>query len=492
MFLQSRTNLATAAVRRNFPPLSFHNTLSDKTEVFESLSDNVVKMYNCGPTVYSRQHIGHLRAYLCADTLYRMLTYWGYEIKQVINITDVGHLVGDGDEGEDKIEMAAKKTGRHAQEIVREYTDAWFADLDAFNIDRSHITFSPATEYIHEQIILIQTLEEKGYTYTGTKGIYFDTSRFKDYGKLGNIALEGLQEGARVEADPDKHSPHDFFLWKFAEPGVKREQEWESPWGVGFPGWHIECTAMIFRLLGKQIDIHTGGIDHIPVHHNNEIAQAEAVTGKQYVKYWMHFAHVMIDGEKISKSLGNGIYLSDVSDHKISPLALRYWFMTAHYRTQMNFTWEAVEGAATALNRLKDTVAELKINSEPDTQPHPTFMRNFLETISNDVDTPKAIALLWDFAKDSAVSAPVKYATLIETDKILGLDLENAQKTAEEVLFSADSDELPEKVRTLLTKRETARTEKDFALADKLRNEITQKGYTIIDTPEGAKLRHNN
>jgi len=487
MFSQLRTT-QTVAVRRDLPPLSFHNTLSSKTEVFVPLSDNVVKMYNCGPTVYSLQHIGNLRAYLFADTLHRLLSYWGYEVKQVINITDVGHLASDADEGEDKIETAAKKTGRHAQDIVREYTDAWFADLDAFNIDRSKIIFSPATEYIQEQIALVLTLEEKGYTYSGTKGVYFDTSCFHDYGKLGNIALEGLKEGARVETDPEKRHPSDFFLWKFAETGVKREQEWESPWGVGFPGWHIECTAMIFRLLGKQIDIHTGGIDHIPVHHNNEIAQAEAVTGKQYVKYWMHCAHIMIDGKKISKSLGNSVYLSDIVKHDISPLALRYWFLTAHYRTQTNFTWEAVEGASTALSRLKSAIASFKPSEEEAPTQHPTFMRNFIEAISNDVDTPKAIALMWEFVKDDAISTPVKYATLLEADSLLGLDLANVLKVGEKAPLTGNSEELPKKIRTLVEKREVARAEGDFAGADVLREKISKQGYSIVDTPTGATL----
>ena len=487
MFPQLRTS--QGVVRQDLPPVAFHNTLSGETEVFVPLMEGVVKMYNCGPTVYSRQHIGNIRPYVFADTLYRILSYWGYEVKQVINITDVGHLASDADEGEDKMEAAAKKAGKPAQEIAKEYTDLWFADLDALGIDRSHIIFSPATEYIQEQIVLIQTLEEKGYTYRGEKGVYFDTTRFPGYGKLGNIALEGLQEGTRVEADPEKHSPHDFFLWKFAEPGVKREQEWESPWGVGFPGWHIECTAMIFRLLGKQIDIHTGGIDHIPVHHNNEIAQAEAASGKKYVDYWMHNAHAMVDGKKISKSLGNSVYLSDLANKGISPLALRYWYLTAHYRTQVNFTWEAVEGAAAALGRLKKMMAEWAPPAEemPAT-PDPEFMRDFLELIAYDVDTPKALALVWVFVKNDAVSGAVKYATLLEADKLLGLDLAGVKKEVAKAPIAGNSSELPVAVRALIVQRDAARTAGDFARADELRKEIAQHGYIITDTPGGSQL----
>jgi len=489
MFPQLRTS--QGEVRGDLPPVAFHNTLSGETEVFVPLMEGVVKMYNCGPTVYSKQHIGNLRSYVFADTLYRLLSYWGYSVKQVINITDVGHTVADADEGEDKMEMAARTTGKGTQEIAKEYTDLWFADLDALGIDRSHIIFSPATEYIQEQIVLIQTLEEKGYTYRGKKGVYFDTARFPGYGKLGNIALEGLQEGARVEADPEKHSPHDFFLWKFAESGVKREQEWESPWGVGFPGWHIECTAMIFRLLGKQIDIHTGGIDHIPVHHNNEIAQAEAASGKKYVNYWMHNAHAMVDGKKISKSLGNSVYLSDLADKGISPLALRYWYLTAHYRTQVNFTWEAVEGAAAALGRLKKMMAEWAAATEnaPDAAvPDPTFMRDFLEIIAYDVDTPKALALVWVFVKNDAVSGAVKYATLLEADKLLGLDLAGAQKEIIKAPLTSTSHELPVAVRALIVQRDAARTNGDFARSDELRKEIAQHGYIVTDTPGGSQL----
>jgi cysteinyl-tRNA synthetase len=458
------------------PPLQFFNTLSGTLETFEPLSPRGVKMYNCGPTVYDRQHIGNLRPYVFADVLRRALEAWGYPVRQVINITDVGHLVGDGDEGEDKMEASARKQKKTAQEVAKEITEWWFADLDALGLERSRITFTRATDYIEEQLALVKTLEEKGYAYLIADGVYFDTSRFGGYGKLGGINLEGQREGARVEENPEKRSPHDFALWKLSpKKGKKRQQEWDSPWGKGFPGWHIECTAMIFKELGRQIDIHTGGVDHIPVHHNNEIAQAEAASGKQYVRYWLHNEFITIEGKKVSKSLGNTIYLSQLTDRGLSPMALRYWYLTAHYRSPINFTWEALTGADQALTRLSRLYLEA-----PDGEVQKDFIDEFLRLLGHDLDTPKALALLWEQGKT------LNKQTLAEADKLLGLGF-SAERPIAKLAVVPDT-ELPEEVRSLLMQREEARLAKDFGKADILRAAIEEQGYVVKDTPEGPKL----
>lgn len=461
------------------PPLQFFNTLSGELETFVPLSPRQVKMYNCGPTVYDRQHIGNLRPYIFADILRRTLEAWGHSVKQVINITDVGHLVGDGDEGEDKMEASARKQKKTAQEIAQEVTDAWFNDLDALGIDRSRIIFTRATDYIEEQLALVKTLEEKGYAYVIADGVYFDTSRFAAYGKLGGINLEGQKEGARVEENPEKRNPHDFALWKLSpKRGKKRQQEWDSPWGKGFPGWHIECTAMIFKELGRQIDIHTGGVDHIPVHHNNEIAQAESASGRQYARYWMHNEFITIEGKKVSKSLGNTIYLSQLVDRGLSPMALRYWYLTAHYRSPINFTWEALSGADQALTRLSRTYLEA-----PEGGAQKDFMDAFYEALGRDLDTPKALALVWEHGKT------LNKETLAEIDRILGLGFSSERPLAK--LSVVPESELPEEVRSLLAQREEARLAKDFAQADILRAAIEEQGFTIKDSPEGPKLTKN-
>ncbi len=452
-------------------------------------------MYNCGPTVYDQVHIGNLRSYIFADTIRRVLLAWHFRVNQVINITDVGHLVSDADEGADKMEESAKKKGKKAQDIAAEITELFFQDLDALDIDRAAIQFPRATEYIAEQVALVQALEEKGYTYTTEDGVYFNTTKFPKYGTLGAIDLAGQKEGARVEENPQKKNPHDFALWKFSKKREKRQQEWDSPWGTGFPGWHIECTAMIFKLLGKQIDIHTGGIDHIPVHHNNEIAQAEAATGKRYVKYWMHHNFITIEGKKISKSLGNTIYLHSIADRGYSPRALRYWYLTGHYRSPMNFTWEAIEGANTALMRLNRAYLELAQTKESsagaaghngDPSAKDSFAAAFYAALANDLDTPKAVALMWELLKDDTVSPAAKQASLLMADGVLGLGLSEKRDSVK--IAVVETSDLPEEMQTKLKEREAAREAKDFAKADELRKEIEDAGYEIKDTPEGVKL----
>ncbi len=457
----------------SFPPLRLRNTLSGELEKFEPLG-GTVKMYSCGPTVYDRQTIGNLRGIILANTLRRTLEVWGHKVSHVSNITDVGHLVSDADEGEDKLEAAAKKMGRHTQDIAEEITRLYFADLDLLGIDRSAMRFPRATEYIAEQIALVKTLLQKGYAYQISDGIYFDTAKFPGYGKLGGLNTAVLQAGARVEENMEKKNPHDFALWKFSKKNEKREQEWESPWGVGFPGWHLECTAMIFKLLGKQIDIHIGGEDLAPIHHNNEIAQAEAATGRQFVRYWLHNAFITIEGKKISKSLGNTIYLTQLIDRGLHPRALRYLYLTAHYRTLMNFTWGAAEAADAALKRLSRMYLEM-----PKGKRDEKFLAEFYAALSQDLDTPRALALVWENIKT------LNQATLAEADKILGLDLAKAKP----LLKLAVKQDLPTEVQRLIVEREKAREYKDFARSDALRTQIEAAGFEVKDTSDGPQIR---
>lgn len=463
------------------PPLRLHNTFSGNTEVFVPLSKHEVKMYNCGPTVYNTQHIGNMRAAVLADLLHRTFVAWKYSVKQVINITDFGHLASDADEGEDKMTTGLKREGmaltlENMRLLAEKYTQTYFDDIDALGVTRSAITFPRASDYIPEQIALIQSLEQKGYAYCIKDSVYFDTAKFPQYGKLGGINLAGQKDGARVETNKEKKNPIDFVLWK----GSKKIG-WESPWGRGFPGWHIECTAMIFSLLGKQIDVHTGGIEHIPVHHNNEIAQAEAASGKQFVRYWLHNDHITIEGKKISKSLGNTVYLHNVVDKGFSPRALRYWFLTAQYRTPANFTWDAMAGADTALTRLQRFFLSLPSNSEP---ADPSFMADFYAAIADDLNTPVAVARIWELVKDAMVPPGAKRTSLLLADAVLGLGLSDKKHSAKLVVTEA----LPEIVRALVAEREDARKAKDFTRADVLRQEIADHDYIVNDTDAGPAL----
>jgi cysteinyl-tRNA synthetase len=470
-----------------YAPLRIFNTMSGEIETFVPMKAPVVKMYNCGPTVYDEQHIGNMFSQVFTNTLRRTLNAWGFEVKQVVNITDVGHLVSDADEGEDKMEAAAKKKHTSAQKIAQKITELYFNDLDALGVDRSRIQFPRATEYIGEQIALVKALEEKGYAYRITDGIYFDTKKFPEYGKLGNINLAGLEAGARVEDTGEKKNITDFALWKLSAPGEKRQQEWDSPWGLGFPGWHIECTAMIFKLLGRQIDIHTGGIEHIPVHHNNEIAQAEAITGRRYAKYWMHHAHITIEGKKISKSLGNTVYLRQIIDRGYSARAFRLWALSGHYRTPMNFTWDAIEGANTALLKLTRVFfEELRHAADTAALPDPQFIKDFTDALANDLNTAGALARMWELVKDETVSPAAKRASLIFADKLLGLGFTEAG--AAKKIAVIETRELPEEVQALVKERTEAREAKDFTKSDELRAKIEELGYTVKDSSEGPQI----
>ncbi len=467
-------------------PLSFFNTLTGKVTPFTSLKPGVATMYSCGPTVYDHAHIGNMRPYVHADLAKRALEHSGYEVKHTINITDFGHLVGDGDSGEDKMMLALCREGRPiTKEAMREmtqfYTASFTSDLFAMNT-RPNVTYTPASEYITEEIALVKTLEEKGYTYEISDGVYFDISKFPTYGKLGNINLEKLRSGARVEVNLEKRHPADFVVWKKGELG------WESPWGMGFPGWHIECTAMVFATLGEQIDIHTGGEDLMATHHNGEIAQAETATGASpYVGYWMHNAFITIDNSKISKSLGNTILLSELTERGYSPLDLRYWFLSGHYRTTMNFTFEALDGARQALTRLRRHIYD-EYGAESGgviSQAHATL---FWNAVHDDLNTPIALATLWNLIDDKAVSVKDKVATIQAFDALLGLGLTETREAGMRTLGILSLDNVPDDIKKLITERKLARTEKRWDDADKLRQDIAQKGYLIEDKPEGIKI----
>lgn len=446
--------------------IRFFNTLSNSKEDFAPIHSGEVLMYNCGPTVYNFPSIGNMRSYLLADILRRTFEYSGLKVKQVINITDVGHLVGDGDEGEDKVEKEAKKTGKTAQEIARFYEEAFYKDLDDLNIETLGTIFPKASEHIEEQISLIKTLEEKGFTYQTSDGVYFDTSKFKDYGKLGNINISGLKEGARVDKG-EKRNPTDFVLWKFSG-NKKRLQEWESPWGKGFPGWHIECSAMSRKYLGQPFDVHTGGIDHIPVHHNNEIAQSECAYDAPLAKFWIHNEFIKVENEKMSKSLGNTFTLLDLSKRKIHALSFRYWILTSHYKTPANFTYEAALSAQNAYEKIVSSFKNLPDSDNSDAQ----IIDKFEEAISDDLNTSKAVALLQEAKSKSVIR---------KMDSVLGLNIEEMSKELYE--------NIPEEIMDLKQERDEARSRKDWQRSDEARLEIEKQGFILEDSLESSTIR---
>lgn len=469
------------------------NTLSKKKEEFKPLVPKKVRMYNCGPTVYDYQHIGNFRSFVFADVLRRMFEYNGYYVKQIINITDVGHLTGDNDgdpdAGEDKIEKRAREEGKKVKHIVKASSKVFFEDLEELNAKNKNTNFPKASEYIPEQLAFIKTLEEKGYTYKTSDGIYFDTSKFKNYGKLGNINIEGLKEGARVLENLEKHNPTDFALWKFSKEKGERQQEWESEWGVGFPGWHLECSTIAMKNLGKRIDVHTGGIDHIPIHHNNEIAQTESVTGERFVNYWLHNAFLMIEGKKISKSEGRCVYLRNITDRHIPALAYRYWLLTSHYQSPVNFTWDALEGAQAGFNKLHRYFIE-KLGSK-NGEIIKKYQEKFHTYINDNLDTPKALALMHDIVKEKRASKADIRATFLDFDQVLGLGFSDSNKRLLENLRGEKKlrvDETPDDVRELLREREEARKAGDWGRADQLRDQIEEKGFHISDTDSGAEI----
>jgi cysteinyl-tRNA synthetase len=450
--------------------LKLFNTLTRKKETFNSIKKGEVGMYNCGPTVYWYQHIGNLKAYVFADLLKRVLKYDGYKVKQVINVTDVGHLKGDGDVGEDKMELAAKREGKTAKDIADYYFKLFLEDFKRLNISEPDI-WCRATEHIKEQIALIKRLEEKGFTYKTGDGIYFDTSKLKDYGKLAKLNVEGLKAGARIDVG-EKRNKTDFALWKFSDKPGERQQEWESPWGLGFPGWHIECSAMSMKYLGETFDIHTGGIDHVPVHHSNEIAQSEAATGKKFVNYWFHEEFLTFKGEKVSKSKGGLYTIPELEKLGYAPLSYRYFLLASSYRTQLDFSLENLKNAQNSLERLKNIILELKDDGKENGE----YLGEFEKAIDDDLDTGKSIQILWKLVRDE--NAQGKYQTIKKMDEVFGLDLLKKEEL-----------EISEEIKKLAGEREKARKNKDWKKSDELRDKLKEMGWQIADVPGGYRLR---
>jgi len=454
--------------------LQLFDTYSRSIRKFEPLHPPVVGLYTCGLTVYDYCHIGNLRTYIFEDFLRRVLEYNNYQVNHVQNITDVGHLISDADTGEDKMEKGSRRSGLSAWEMADLYSQAFKDDLDLLNILEPTL-WCKATEHINEQIELIQCIEANGLTYRTTDGIYFDTSRIADYGHLGRLDIEGLQAGARVDV-AEKRNPTDFALWKFSPADKQRQMEWDSPWGVGFPGWHIECSAMAHKYLGPFFDIHCGGEDHIPVHHTNEIAQSEACYGTQLANFWMHGYFLQMNDAKMAKSAGEFLRLQTLIDRGYDPLTYRYFCLNGHYRSKLNFTWEGMDGAQTALNRLRSAVYKL---GEPGATDQ-SYREQFTTRVNNDLNMPQALALTWELVKGD-VPAAEKKATLLLFDQVLGLRLGEWRP--------ADQTDIPEKIVALVEQRQQARAEKDWQQADALRLQIAAAGFEVKDTAEGPQVR---
>lgn len=461
--------------------MKIYNTLTKKKEEFVPINEKEVLFYSCGPTVYNYAHIGNLRTYIFNDLLKKVLEYNNYNVRHVMNITDVGHLTDDADSGEDKMEKGAKREGKTVWEVAQFYTEAFRSDMEKLNIKMPTV-WCKATEHIQEMIDMIKTLEDKGYTYLSGGNLYYDTSKFENYGILGNLNLEQETE-SRVELDQNKKNPRDFVLWfglgnsKF---GNEHTMRWDSPWGVGYPGWHIECCAMSSKYLGDHFDIHTGGIDHIQVHHTNEIAQAEAATGvKNWVNYWMHANFLVIDKGKMAKSGENFLRLGLLEEKGYLPLAYRYFCLNAHYKSELKFSWEALDSARNGYNNFKKKIIEIKNNDSSGSSDNSAYLSKFLEAVNDDLNIPVALATAWDVI-NSNLSNKVKYETLLKFDEVLGLDILNMAE--EEVV-------VPLEVSDLAQKRDEAKKEKNYSLADELRDKIKELGFIVEDSKDGYKIK---
>jgi cysteinyl-tRNA synthetase len=449
--------------------LKVYNTLTRKKEVFKPIRDKKVGLYTCGPTVYDYDHLGHAWNYVASDVLRRVLEYNGYRVKHVMNITDVGHMTSDADTGEEKMELAARREKKSAWKLAEFYTKIFMKNREKLNMLKPSVVCK-ATDHIREMAVLINRLEKKGYTYKISDGIYFSISKYPKYGQLSGNTPAQLKAGARVEINPEKIDPIDFALWKFSPKDSKREMEWDSPWGKGFPGWHIECSAMSMKYLGEHFDIHTGGEDNIFPHHESEIAQSEAATGKKFVNYWLHTRFLLIEGQKMSKSLHNFYRVQDLEEKGFKPLALRYLFLTAKFRSPFNFTFEGLKSASVALERLKNNIAELK----DDKKLNKKYLAEFEEAINDDLNTPNALAVLWNLIRDAKASGKVR--TIAKMDEVFGLDLLKKEKKGK----------ISEQIKKLIKQREQARKNKDFKTADKIRNQLAEKGIILEDLPEGG------
>ena len=457
--------------------LKIYNTLTKEKKEFEPIDkeNNIVRMYSCGLTVYSYAHIGNMRTYIFMDTLRKVLKYNGYKIKHVMNITDVGHLTSDADEGEDKMAKSAREQNKSVYEIAKMYTEAYQKDFKKLNIEDTEV-LAKATDHIKDMEEYVKEIIKNGYGYETSKGVYFDTSKLENYGRmLSNNKIEDLKDGARIEVDKEKRNPQDFAIWIKAPK--EHIMKWDSFMGLCYPGWHIECSAMSRKYLGEEFDIHTGGVDHIPIHHENEIAQSIGATGKIPARNWMHVEFLQINGGKMSKSLKNVYTISDLEREGIEALAYRYFTYTAHYRTKLNFTWEAIKSAQVALNRLREATRQQKAGeNKADKERIEEYKRRFEEAINDDINMPLAIAVVWDVAKEKEKSREY-YELIKKFDEILSLELDREENT--------EKVEYPEEVEELLKERKEARENRDYKKSDELRDRIREHGFDVKDTREG-------
>lgn len=467
--------------------LKVYNTLSRKKEEFNEIKKGEVSMYSCGPTVYNYAHIGNLRTYVFMDLLRRVLSYDGYKLKGVMNITDVGHLTSDGDVGEDKMSKTAREQKKSPWEIAEYYTNVFYEDLDKLNINRPEI-IAKATDHIDDMIDYVSQLIMGEFAYEISDGIYFDISKFPKYGELSRLNLDEQIAGARVEVNSEKRNPQDFAVWKKADPS--HIMQWTSPWGMGYPGWHIECSAMSTKYLGKVFDIHTGGVDHIPVHHENEIAQNEALTGKKAVDYWMHGDFMLVNNGKMSKSLGNTYRISQLEEMGYSPLVFRYFCLNAHYRNKLNFTFEGMDAAKTSYERLCAVLRSHSMGrAHVDSEVLNGYLNEFHAAIDDDINIPMALGVLWKMVKENPLTSEV-YDAALQMDKVFGLSLDKVAEYLENNKQRADA-AIPDEVAQLAASRYEAKLAKNWNLADEIRAKVTELGYSILDKKDGYDLKKN-
>lgn len=464
--------------------LKLFNSMGRQLQEFIPIQPNKAGLYTCGPTVYNYAHIGNLKTYIFEDILRRTLEYLEYDVTHVMNVTDVGHLSDDADQGEDRMLIGARKTGKTVWEIAEYFTKVFFQDLERLHIVKPTI-ICKATDHIQDMIDLIKRIEKNGFTYLKAGNLYFDISKFPDYGKLSNLNLADLKAGARIEVDANKKNPHDFVLWFTQSKFEHQAMLWDSPWGRGYPGWHIECSAMSIRYLGESFDIHCGGVDHIAVHHTNEIAQAEAATGKKWVNYWLHGEFLVTSNAKMSKSLENFVTLGSLEKKGFDPLDYRYFCLGAHYRKQQTFSFEDLDAAKTARNNLVDRVARFKKQGEVDNTDAIKdkalyYLQSFQEDLLNDLNMPKCLSDLWNLLKDQKIEPRLKLRVVLEMDKVLGLNLQAVH--TEDVV-------LDDRLMQLIKARDDARTQKDYKRADEMRGELQNEGIIIEDTPDGVRWR---
>ncbi|MFA5852437.1 MAG: cysteine--tRNA ligase [Spirochaetales bacterium] len=470
------------------PVLKLYNTLGHTMQEFTPLQRGKVGFYGCGPTVYNYAHIGNLRTYIFEDILVRTLRRFGYDVTHVMNVTDVGHLSGDDDTGEDKMVKSAKERGESVLQIAKFYTDAFFADTDRLGIERPTVVCK-ATEHVQDMIELIKRIEANGFTYMAGGNLYFDVTKFPKYGELANLRMDDLRAGARIEVDENKKNPHDFVLWFTKSKFENQALVWDSPWGRGYPGWHIECSAMSMKYLGESFDIHAGGIDHVPVHHTNEIAQSEAATGKKWVNYWLHAEFLIMDKGKMSKSKGSFVTLQSLVDGSIDPLDYRYFCLGGHYRSQLTFSWESMEQAKASRKALIEKILDLREKSAGATLPGKIDLtpaaaerlERFDESLADDLAAPRALAELWQLVRDPQIPAAHALAAALDMDTVLGLGLAAARKAEVSLDRAAVA-----RIEGLVAERAAAKKAKDWAAADALRTTLKEMGIALEDGPAGT------